>query len=88
MVATGLSSGEPMPPAVSKEDVMKATESLFDASYLPQLMAAIERHEDCENWCTWDNVVNAAQAVRGDEIAQRHLSEDAAWRLDAEGRLP
>lgn len=66
----------------------EATFASYGLEFVPQLLAAIDRHEEAQNWCTWDNVVNAAQAVKGDEIAQKHLAEDAPWQLDAEGRLP
>lgn len=56
--------------------------------YTEQLLAAIERHEQAQNWATWDSVVLAAGAVRGNELERRILDEEPAWQLDAEGRLP
>jgi ABC-type phosphate transport system auxiliary subunit len=64
---------------------MAELKALFDARYLPQLMAAIERHEEAETWGSWMAVMVAAQAVRGDEAAQRILREEPGWQLTPQG---
>ena len=58
------------------------------AAYVPQLLAAIKRHDECENWCTWDNVLIAAKAVEGDPLAQESLRTVPAWQLTPDGLLP
>lgn len=60
---------------------------IYDLRFVPALLAAVDRHDEAENWATWGNVVLAAKAVRGDGHAQECLL-DPAWQLTEDGRLP